>query len=104
MVEQLTVNQLVVSSSLTGGAFNVSKFEFGNMLSYSCLIRSIKLACLVKYIAKLEFRNIIHDHISVHTIRLARSNTDRYIRTYAGGSHWPEFGVLIDIALIVGED
>jgi hypothetical protein len=46
----------------------------------------------------------MQDHICVYSIRLTRSNTDRYIMTYAGGSHWPEHDALIDIASIVGED
>ena len=46
----------------------------------------------------------MQDYIYVYSIRLTRSNTDRYIMTYAGGSHWPEHVVLTDIASIVEED
>ena len=48
--------------------------------------------------------DIIQDHISVHNIRLRRSNTDRNSMTHAGGPHWPEHDALTGIASIVVED
>lgn len=47
---------------------------------------------------------LYYDHALVYSVRLDRSNTDRYITTYAGGPHWPEQDAQIDIAWIVGED
>ena len=77
MVEQLAVNQRVASSSLAGGALI--------FLNSNCEI-------------------LYYDHALVYSVRLDRSNTDRYITTYAGGPHWPEQDAQIDIAWIVGED
>lgn len=47
---------------------------------------------------------LYYDHALVYSVRLDRSNTDRYILSHAGGPHWPEQDAQIDIAWIVGED
>jgi hypothetical protein len=51
-----------------------------------------------------NYEILYYDHALVYSVRLDRSNTDRYITTYAGGPHWPEQDAQIDIAWIVGED
>jgi hypothetical protein len=51
-----------------------------------------------------NYEILYYDHALVYSVRLDRSNTDRYITTHAGGPHWPEQDAQIDIAWIVGED
>lgn len=58
---------------------------------------------MAKTFLNSKFEIFLTDHILVHSIRLHRSNTDRYIPSYAGGPHWPEHGAQIGIAWIVGE-
>lgn len=104
MVEQLAVNQRVASSSLAGGAliFLNSNFEtlffapwnHGIMNCHVCDTMFLNSNCETLY----------YDHALVYSVRLDRSNTDRYITTYAGGPHWPEQDAQIGIAWIVGED
>lgn len=104
MVEQLAVNQRVASSSLAGGVLIFLNSNSETLFFAPCSIGAIKYHVWDMVFLNSNCETLYYDHALVYSLRLDRSNTDRYITTYAGGPHWPEQDAQIGIAWIVGED